>query len=201
MIPFTLQAEPATFDDAVRQRGLTWIRNTPDHATRDRPPAYWKPCLPDLRNAFRGMCAYAAMRFDHKGSVDHFQSWNQTRAAQPQLAYEWDNFRFCSKWINSVKQEDDAVLDPFVVQDGWFRIDLATMELEATAAIPQQYQQLAEDTLTNLHLRDDEDLVEYRREWYENYKSNDASFALLEQWVPLVAKAVKELEDAGLPLP
>jgi len=201
MIPFSLQPEPAAFDADVRRKGLAWLQNTPGAAERRRPHPHWRPCLPDLRTAFRGLCGYAAMRIDCKGSVDHFKSWNATRATQPELAYEWSNFRFCSTWINAVKKEDAAVLDPFVVQNGWFRIVLPTMELETTAEVPDQYRNLAQQTLDNLHLRDDEDLVDFRREWYEAYKSGDATFGLLEEWAPLVAMAVKDLVDAGKPLP
>src|SRR5437016_4070640 len=117
MIPFALQPEPDSFDEMVRRKGAAWLRDTPNAVQRERPANYWKHGLPDLRRASRGLCAYAAMRVEAKGTVDHFQSWARTKEITPQLAYEWSNYRFCSFAINSVKNKyDEHLLDPFEVQ-------------------------------------------------------------------------------------
>src|ERR1039458_311710 len=74
--PKPINPENANFDfnRKVRQKGNAWLQNTPDARTRERPQNYWSDCLPHLRQAFRGLCAYAAMKIESKGTVDHFRS-------------------------------------------------------------------------------------------------------------------------------
>jgi len=203
VIPFALQPEPGSFDTEVRQKGVAWLTNTPDAAQRDRPHNYWKHCLPDLRHAFRGLCAYAAMRVEAKGTVDHFQSWAKTKAATPELAYEWRNYRFCSFAINSLKNKfDEDVLDPFDIQDGWFKVSLPDMQLEPTDLIPEPYKDRVSITLTRLQLAHGEDLVEFRRAWYDQYKEGGLPVLdMMDEWAPLVAKAIRDKLAAGEPLP
>ncbi len=146
MIPFTPQAEPTResanfdFNREVRQKGSAWLQKTPDARTKDRPPPYWSKCLPHLRRAFRGLCGYAAMKVESKGTVDHFRSWAKTKGAEPGLAYEWTNYRFCSAALNARKNKfDEDMLDPFEVQGDWFRVSLPDMQLLPTDRIPETH--------------------------------------------------------------
>jgi len=203
MLPFRLQQEPPSFDDNVRQKGLSWIRNTPDASQRKRPQNYWRHCLTDLRHAFQNICPYAAMRIDAKGTVDHFESWARTKATNPGLAYEWSNYRFCSSAMNSLKNKfDEDVLDPFEVQNGWFRVTLPDMQLILTDQVPPAQRALAERTIERLQLRDGEDLIEFRLEWYNQYKAGgEPILEMMESWAPLVATAIREKLEVGEPLP
>ena len=123
MIRFQRFDEPGTFDLETRQPGTTWLRNNPQ---AKRPKDLWSPFKGDLADGFQQLCAYAAM-YEPVGTVDHFVSCNEDRT----LAYEWSNYRYASGWINSSKGSLKAtnVLDPFEVEDGWFRVLLPSLQL------------------------------------------------------------------------
>ena len=193
MIPCSPGLEPAQFDARARQRGRQWLAANPKPAAtpsgkRWRPRDYWSEFRVDLATAFRQLCAYGAM-YEPEGTVDHFISC-ETDETQ---AYEWSNYRFCSQWINSSKQNADAtVLDPCDVQDGWFKIILPSLQLVVSDQVPASKRQLAEDTLKRLHLDHDERIVRQRRVWYKLYQDQHLDFEGLRQMAPLIAKAVEE---------
>jgi hypothetical protein len=188
VISFTLSPEPQEFDEKVRQPGIaSRIRSSPGRFTD-----HWKECKGELADAFRNLCAYSAM-YEPVGTVDHYLSTN----THPELTYEWSNYRYASAWINSSKQ-NDRVLDPFHVEDGWFEILLPSLQLVLTNSVPAEQQALAEYTLIRLHLRDDERVVRQRREWYRMYQDGELLLVNLEKKAPLIARAIrKQLESAG----
>jgi len=129
--------------------------------------------------------------YEPVGTVDHFISCD-TDATQ---AYEWNNYRFCSQWINSSKQTaDGTVLDPCAVQVDWFKVILPSLQLVVSDRVPAAQRKLAEDTLKRLHLDHDERIVRQRRRWYEQYLAfaNKADgLAMLRLNAPLIADAVE----------
>ena len=107
MIRFTLQDEPASFDTRCRSRGRSWLES---HSRYDgRPHDYWSEFEPELRAAFRGLCAYCAM-IVMKANADHFipVAVLKTRG-EDYRAYEWDNFRYGEGVLNQ-KKSDHIVL-------------------------------------------------------------------------------------------
>ena len=187
MIHFDRTEEPPGFDDQVRKRGKAWLA---EHPQAKRPLDLWSGVKPQLADAFRQLCAYSAM-YEPVGTVDHFVSVK----ADKSLAYEWSNYRFCSGWLNSSKQ-DAAVLDPFEVKDGWFEILLPSLQLVATHAVPQELRAMAEFTLERLRLRDDERVIRQRREWYRMYETGELSLDGLGLKAPLIARAVERQRQA-----
>ena len=132
--------------------------------------------------------------YEPVGTVDHYRSCDADR----KQAYEWANYRFASAWINSSKRTaDDAVLDPFQVEDGWFEILLPSLQLVLTDAVPQGIKKIAEHTLTRLHLRDDERVIRQRREWYRMYQDGELNLEGLEKKAPLIARAIRKQQAAG----
>ena len=191
MIPCSPGPEPATFDACARQPGQVWLKKNPKPATaspgsRWRPYDYWSKFRNDLADAFRQLCAYGAM-YEPAGTVDHFVSCDTDET----LAYEWSNYRFCSQWLNSSKQ-NTVVLDPCEVQDGWFKILLPSLQLEVGDKIPADKRQLAEDTLRDSPLRHDERIMRQRREWYRMYQDGELTLEGLRKKAPLIAKAVED---------
>ncbi len=125
--------------------------------------------------------------YEPVGTVDHYLSWK----ARPERAYDWDNYRFASGWINSSKQTaDDTVLDPFLVGDDWFEIILPSLQLVLTDAVPEEHRARAAHTLERLHLRDDERVIRQRREWYRMYQDSELTLEGLRKKAPLIARAV-----------
>jgi hypothetical protein len=181
MIAVARPAEPERFDALVRQPGRTWLREHPD---AKRPKDLWTLVSAELAMGFGQRCGYSAMH-EPVGTVDHFVSI----AADRSLAYEWSNYRFASAWINSAKQ-NQTVLDPFDVQDGWFEIELPSLELRVTDATPSEWRELADHTLTRLHLRDDERIMRQRQAWYELYREGALTLEGLHGLAPLIARAV-----------
>lgn len=155
MIHFAAPPEPADFNEKVRQPGTAWLAQHPT----GRPKDYWGLCKGELADGFMNLCAYSAM-YEPVGTVDHYLSCDTDR----NQAYEWNNYRFASWWINSSKQNaDDTVLDPFQVEDGWFEILLPSLQLIVSDAVPEHEKDRAKYTLTRLHLRDDERVIRQRR--------------------------------------
>jgi hypothetical protein len=185
MIRFEPSPSPTEFEERCRQPGMAWLAENPAVA---RPRDLWSRFKPQLADAFGQLCAYSCM-YEPIGTVDHYLSWK----THPERAYDWDNYRFASPWLNSSKQAaDDAVLDPFQVGDGWFEIQLPSLQLVLTDAVPKEHRARAEHTLVRLHLRDDERVIRQRREWYRMYQEGELSLEGLRKKAPLIARAVEK---------
>ena len=184
MMHFDCPAEPADFDTKVRQPGNAWLSA---HPGEERPRDFWSPFKSDLANGFFNLCAYSAL-FVPVGTVDHFYSCKSRR----DLTYEWTNYRFAAQWINSAKQDDDNILDPFVVKDDWFEILLPSLQLVMTDAIPAEFRERAQYTIRKLHIQDDERIMRQRYEWYISYLQHDITLEYLKRKAPLIARAVEK---------
>jgi hypothetical protein len=127
--------------------------------------------------------------YEPVGSVDHYLCVDNHRA----LSYEWGNYRFAAEWLNKSKgTADDAILDPFEVEDDWFEIHLPSLQLVVSERVPAGMRAKAEYTLKRLHLRDDERVIRQRRAWYELYEAGDLSLEGLTRRAPLIAAAVRK---------
>lgn len=192
MIHFERPQEPPEFEERCRQRGKRWLTENPN---AKRPKDYWTEFRPQLADGFRDLCAYTVM-YTPSGTVDHFLSWEKTRSERPHLSYEWSNYRFCAGWMNSSKSTiDEAVLDPFDVQNGWFEIILPSLQMRLTDEVPPGLREIANYTLKRLHLRDDERVIRQRREWYRMYQSGELSLDGLSRKAPLIAAAVRKHQN------
>lgn len=184
MIRVARVAAPPQFREKCQIPGKKWL-----NANRGarRPRDYWSQFKANLANGFANRCGYSAL-YEPVGSVDHFKNWKH----RPELAYDWQNFRYAAEWINKSKQTaDDEVLDPYEVQDGWFEITLPSLQLRVTDRVPPEKRARANYTLTRLHLRDDERVIRQRHQWYAMYLEGKLSIEGLEQVAPLIAAAVK----------
>jgi len=189
---FTLQPEPAGWDVRCRKRGRKWIKEHPDY---DRPNDYWTEFEPDLRKAFRQMCAYCVMVV-MKADMDHFIPVAQLKKkGKHELAYERSNFRYGEGVINQ-RKHDHVILDPFEVRDDWFKIILPSLQLVLTDRVPKGKRKKAEFTLERLGLQDDEVVIRYRQMWFELYCKQKLDLEGLRDVAPQIAQAVER--DLGL---
>jgi hypothetical protein len=194
MMRFRPVPEPANFDRRCRQRGRRWLAVHPGY---DRPHDYWSEFEPDLRNAFRGLCAYCAMTV-MKAQADHFRPVALLkRRGQDELAYEWSNLRYGEGVLNQ-RKSGHLILDPFKVRDEWFELLLPSLQLVLTKRVPKSYQRKAEFTLRQLGLRDDEVVVRYRRQWFEMYCTGELTLDGLRRVAPLIARAVERDRGRGV---
>ena len=190
MIHVTPIDEPPDFDERVRQPGLQAL------ARGDNPlPDYWRRCLDDLYQLYEGICAYACVyipKVTGGRSVEHFAPKSKHRND----AYEWQNYRLVCSVMNSRKREFEDVLDPFEVEDGWFRLQLTTMKVLPNTTLPQDIKNAIADTIRRLKLNQS-DCIEARSNYYVEYISGEdpLPFRLLKRWSPFVAM---EVERQGL---
>ena len=190
MIRVERTAEPADFDERVRKPGRRWLERSDPLNT----PGYWRRAARALRHAFHDRCAYTAMWLSAPGTVDHFVSRDEDRS----LSYEWTNLRYSAAWVNSKKSKLRAaeLLDPFEIGDDWFEIRLPSCLLVMTEHCPAEQRARALTMLERLGLADDEDLVEYRREWYRMYLEGELTLEGLSRKAPLLARAVERQSAA-----
>lgn len=195
MIPVQLQPEPEEFDRTVRQPGKRFL------ALEARPQRwqnreYWRNALPALRQAYGGYCAYFAMKIPTAGgnpTVDHFLP----RSHQPQLAYEWSNFRLASALANSYKKNSLAIIDPFTLSPGWFRLDFPSLLTRPNETLLTADRDQVEYTIAVLKLNHST-VRESRKTWVINFSLEKFTFAYLSEEQPFVAA---ELQRQGLSNP
>ena len=192
MMRFQIVKKPENFAAQAEVQGATWLAAHPD---AKRPKDYWSEFKPKLADGFRQLCAYGAM-YEPVGTVDHFVSWDEDKTR----AYEWENYRFASGWINSSKQalKCHQILDPFEVVEDWFEILLPSLQLVATERVPTAERARVEFVLTRLHLRDDERVLRQRRAWYAMYQAGKINLDGLTDMAPLIAAAIRRRSQAAL---
>ena len=180
--------EPENFDLQVRQPGNHWLAKNSDKPPKD----FWSLCKPSLAQAFDHRCAYTAMRIPNGiGTTDHYRS----KQHACQLSYEWSNYRYALGRVNGCKGTyDDRILDPFEVQNDWFRIQLPDLQLVLTDQIPLELRDKAEFTIKKLQLQNSEWVINQRAHYYDSYRSGEITLAYLEKIAPLIAAAVRKLE-------
>ncbi len=178
--------KPEGFVERAEQPGAAWLA---EHSDAKRPRDYWSPFKPALAAGFRDLCAYSAM-YEPSGTVDHFVSWDEDRSK----AYDWNNYRFASAWINSSKQKlrSTEILDPYEVQEGWFEVRLPSLQLHVSDTLPETHRERAERCLSRLHLRSDERVIRQRRAWYRMYQEGKVTLDGLAEKAPLIAAAVRK---------
>ena len=194
MIPVTPMPEPGSFDGKVRQPGRIFLVQTPNPNYKEwKGKDYWTRALDDLRIAYNGICAYSATWIPHSTgsqSVDHFSS----KDLFPHLAYEWSNFRYSSGRFNG-RKGNRIILDPFLIQAGWFQINFNTMFIRPDPNLGPQLQDQIIDAIDKLHLNRDDKLVEERIVYMQYLKGGQIDFKFLRQNAPFIAF---ELERQGL---
>ena len=190
MIPFDRVPKPAGFRDGAETPGQKWLMT---HPAETRPRDYWSPFRPALAEGFHYLCAYSAI-YEPTGTVDHFVSISEDRS----MAYDWDNYRFCSGWVNQSKSKlrSGCLLDPYDVGLGWFEVLLPSLQLRVSDEAPSEIRERAEFMIRKLHLRDDERAIRVRRSWLELYERGDLTLDGLRDRAPLIAAAVAKARGA-----
>ncbi|MDR0610824.1 MAG: hypothetical protein LBG58_11990 [Planctomycetaceae bacterium] len=195
MIPVTLKPEPNNFDVEVRRIGLLFLQCCPNPHGRDwQGKDYWRKITPVFYDSYQGLCAYTGMWFARSNrigehcSIDHFRP----KSIYPHLAYEWNNYRLTTQRINGYKDNDDNIVDPFLVQNGWIVLDFPSCLVKAGHNIsdPKMNQQI-EHTINHLKLNDDNDLVDSRADIVKLYLQGCITFCDMEQKYPFIAYELK----------
>lgn len=113
------------------------------------------------------------------GAVEHFAP----KSALSGRAYEWNNYRLATDKMNSRKGVFDDVLDPFEIEEGWFRLELITGRIYPNGLLPEQH--AVQSTIARLKL-DDGKCSAVRRAWLEDYVKGDISAVFMKRKFPCV---------------
>lgn len=211
MIPVARASEPAAFDWAVRQPGLSAIDELVGRPPRTRRPGprrakvadaeadipahkfppFWREALDDMLVAYERRCAYLAMYIHHatgSPTVDHVlpksYAWDQV--------YEWSNYRLCAAIVNSKKNDLLTLVDPFNVQTGCFELNLATFHVQRGSSAPQAEWTSIDATLPVLNQRD---CWQERAEYVNRYRlgpgNGGIDLAYLADRAPFIASELR----------
>ena len=207
MIRVEEKPEPPGFHAAVRQPGLRAIAemvgevpvpprtkgrrykkiaDRRDKIPAKRFPALWTKALNDLMTAYNRICAYSCFRIHPvtgSRSVDHMAAksrrWDQV--------YEWKNYRLASSLLNARKREFGDVLDPFLIGDDWFELELVGFQVKPAKHLSPAIRAQVRATIDRLGL---DDFRTSRERDAENYW-NGVPFGVLMEESPFVARELR----------
>ena len=161
MIPVEMQPEPEEFDTKIRSPGSLFLKRIPNPSSNDWDgKEFWQRALPDMRIAYRTICSYCAHWIPHSTgahSIDHFLA----KSLNPELAYEWSNFRYVSARFNS-RKGTHIIVDPFTVKQNWFMLDLTSFMIFPSSELHDDEKGHVQATIDVLKLNSDDDLVRER---------------------------------------
>lgn len=189
MIPVVPAPEPSTFQASVRSKGLSFLSVTPNPTPEQwNRASYWRVALADLRQAYDSVCAYTCFRIppaSRDASVDHFTP----KSSNPQLAYEWLNFRFASRRANEWKSTN-TIVDPFHLHKDACFINFRTLHVIANPALSSQDYDKVMRSIAVLHLNDSV-YVETRQEWLDELTAGQITWNFLCRQAPFLAYELK----------
>lgn len=209
MIRVEQAPEPAGFDRKVRQPGLRAIAEmagtpelpkrrgrpraviaaSPDEIPADKFPTFWTEALPELLERYGRVCAYMSFyieRVTGAASVDHMLP----KSVDWREIYEWRNYRLACSLMNSRKNVYRDVLDPFEIDDGWFRLELVGYQVIPDPNLPADVHEKVRATIERLKLNDYE-CLKLREEYAEEFYRGDISQDRLRRRAPFLAREIE----------
>jgi hypothetical protein len=188
LIPVTRQPEPAGFDANVRRRGAAFLATNANPTNEQfKSQTHWKWAANEVYEAYRRLCAYSCMYIPTpSGTIDHFLP----KAARPDQAYEWNNYRLALHRMNSYKGNRTDIVDPFTIGPGWFILDFPSCLVRAGSGLTAEQKQSVETTIEALKLNDDDSLVQDRCDVMMMFAQGDVFLPFLEKRYPFLAAEV-----------
>ncbi|WP_428265645.1 hypothetical protein [Haliangium sp.] len=116
------------------------------------------------------------------------------KSSASEKAYEWSNYRLACSRMNSRKGTFDDVLDPFLVEDGWFSLNLVSFEVKPSANLDPALSNEVQVTIDRLGLNE-RDCRTARERDYEVHWQMHRDATCLRRLSPFVAR---EAERHGL---
>ena len=105
------------------------------------------------------------------------------------------NLRLACNLLNARKGDNEDVLDPFTLEEGWFIMDFDTLTILPGPHLSEINRERVIATIKRLGLNDNDVCFEERANWLGEYITGDISFSHLKKKAPFTAK---ELERQGL---
>jgi uncharacterized protein (TIGR02646 family) len=194
VIPVKPQAEPASFDEKVRQKGLAWIAKQGFDPTLPAPEGtkvsnYWKHCLPEMLEAYKHVCAYVCVYIEEVtgfATVEHFAP----KSRRLDLAYEWTNYRLACGLMNGNKSNFEDVLDPFKLQSGTFQLNPVNGAILPNPKLSVAAKHKALETIERLKL-DSPACRRVRLRYFTKYMQHQITADYLKEVSPFVYLELK----------
>ena len=184
MIPIALEPEPSNFNPDVRQPGLAFLKSNPNPTNKNfNRRRYWKEISQELHNAYDRVCAYTCFFISDGGTVDHFLP----KTTNPELAYEWSNYRLASPRANNHKADNVGIIDPFNMVPELFLIEFPSCLIKVNDSFDIGIQQQAENTIDVLRLNDDDHFVQTRCDIMLEYANSGVTLEFLARKYPFLA--------------
>lgn len=202
MIRVIDQPEPPDFNDRVRIPGRQFLVATPQPSASEwRTHRYWNRVSDALYQTYGQICAYSCHWIPPDTgfrTCEHFVP----KDAQPDMAYEWRNYRLVCGVLNG-RKGTRQVVDPFLIQDGWFVIDFPSLMVKPAVGMAADRATAVNDTIVILGLNDEGTCVPARLEWLRSYcqvwhaGGGPAAIQHLRRFAPFLAKEIvrQRLED------
>ena len=188
MIRVQPKPEYPGFDKQVRQKGQRFLKSCPNpSSSMFRKHNYWTRALYELHAAYDRLCAYTTRELVQEGSVDHFKP----KTKYPHLAYDWNNYRLARQAINSRKGESEDVIDPFIVREGWFILDLPSCLIKPGRNVTKEIRKAVNATINVLRLNEDERLVDERCRLLISLANGHITLKYLDSHFPFISIEVR----------
>lgn len=172
------------------------VAQTREEIPADKFPPVWTAALPDLMEAYNRLCAYICIyieRVTGGGSVDHMlpksNAWRDV--------YEWRNYRLACTLMNARKNKYLDVLDPFEVQDGWFRLELVSYQIIPGEGLDPATEARVLATIDRLKLND-HDCLKVREEYATAFFDGDIKLDYLRRRAPFLAMEIERQDVVEL---
>lgn len=186
LIPVTPSLEPPSFNAKVRTPGQAFLARVPTpNGNKLKLKSFWRDALPEMKIAYKSVCAYSSFWIPSNCSVDHFHP----KSVRPDLAYEWSNYRLAHDKINNNKGDSTDVLDPFTIAAGWFVLDVATLFVQPGSTLQAVLKIPIQKTIDVLKLNQDP-WVAMRFEIFTSYLKRELSLTHLQRLYPFIAAEI-----------
>ncbi len=202
-MPVEMQAEPEHFYEKVQKLGEKFLAQNPHPKGKRawRGKEYWRRIIPDLYDAYEGICAYTCHWTPYDTgwkTVEHFKPISK----YPQYAYRWDNYRFVCGSLNGRKRDAEEILDPFTLKEGMFTLHFPTLQLTPSDNLPEYERRLVYKTIHSSLKLNDATCIKGRRDWLVPYLRGEYSLSYLGRKAPFLAFELKrqQLDDINHPM-
>jgi len=171
MIRVTQQPEPDSFFDLVKKKADKFLKENPSPTIQEiRKRDLWTGALDDLYQSYGEVCAYSSLWYSRDAAtVDHFIPIAVLKGEMVTLAYDWNNFRLASRSMNNEKLDFQDVIDPFLVEQGWFVMDFPSLMIRCGDDLPSSVSEKVNATIKRLKLNEKNRYINYRSKFLEEY--------------------------------
>jgi hypothetical protein len=196
---------PTDFDARVRHPGLAYLKSLgalkPNFKTRN----YWTRAANELYVRYQQTCAYSGLWIapvTGSTSVEHFVP----KSVDYEKAYDWDNYRLVCGTLNGRKGNYQDVLDPFLIQDGWFVLTFPSLTVHPGPTLVNPVSGQVAATIKRLKLNDTA-CTDNREAWLRMYCeavnngcAEATAFQVLNRHAPFIAKEIVRQTLRGGPI-